>query len=279
MSDAWTADRLRAYILARLDEAGLADAEERLLTDDVFARELDVVETELIDDYVAGQLVGADLMAFEQAVAERPRLRDRVAFARALAARPHRASGSAIAPQHRWVALVATLALIAAGGWIVWRVATIALQAPISVEGPSPAPPSPDTGPTTTPESPPRQVQSTPPSPGQPAAPTVFAVLLPSGMTRGSAPELVRVPAGAARVLFRVPLAEGDIFAAYRLTLRDDADRIVGRAERLGAEPGRELQLAVDVSALPPQAELHVEGLDAAGAAVDLAFLPLDIRR
>jgi hypothetical protein len=107
----------------------------------------------------------------------------------------------------------------------------------------------------------------------------VFAVLLSPEITRGAAPELVRVPAGTARVLFRVPIAEGDVFPAYRLTLRDEADRIVARADRLRPAREREVEIAVDAGVLPPRAELHVEGLSETGAASDLAFLPLEIRR
>jgi hypothetical protein len=282
MTDVWTADRIRAYLLAQLDESSLAEAEERLLTDDVFARELEVVETELVDDYATGRLSPADRAAFEHVASERPRLQERVAFARTLAQR----SAGEVSPRttrRTWLAVAAAVACLATGAWLVWQLGAADRSAPLSVESPTPAP-APSDPPAATPGPPDRQVQAPPPTPApqvpvQRATPPVFAVLLSPAMTRGTAPQVVRVPAGVARVLLRVPVAAGETYRTFRLTLRNEDDRVVARADTVRPTPARELELLVDAARLPERAELHVEGLDGVGQPTDLAYLPLDIRR
>jgi hypothetical protein len=277
----------RAYLLARLDEDRLEEAEARLLGDEEFARDLELAETDLVDDYVAGRLSDDDRVRVEELLAERPRLRERVTFARALA---ERAAGHGRASWRRPVALLAmaaALALVSTGAWWAWYAR--GSRTPDSVAAgvrPGPPAPSPGVEPGASGGAPPAVPASAPsppsvePSPVSPAPPpSVFAVLLATDVTRGGGPLVVRVPPATARVLFRVPIAEGDDYARYRLTLRGASDRVVARADGLRATRQRELRLTVAAADLPPRAELHVEGVDEAGRAVDLAFLPLDIRR
>jgi hypothetical protein len=57
---------LSQYLLGRSNESQREATEQRLLTDDEFFEELEIIEDELIDDYLAGELSTADRQLFEQ---------------------------------------------------------------------------------------------------------------------------------------------------------------------------------------------------------------------
>jgi hypothetical protein len=285
VSSDWTTERIRAYLLDELDEAGVSEAEEHLLTDPDFAAEVGAVETDLIDDYVSGRLGDGDRRMVEALLPERPRLCERVAFASALSPRNGPRALSSWRRHAPWLAMVASVTLVTAAAWWAWqgdlrrtRQTTSAGAHTSSPVLQPPAPGAPDVPSPAAPPSPGRQPGGEP-APVLPVSPRVFAVRLPLGVTRGAEPAPVDVPPGTAHVLFRVPLAEGDEFPMYRLTLRNASERVVVQADRLRPALQRELQLTVNANALPARAELHVEGLDERGRATDLAFLPLTVRR
>ncbi|MCC6162175.1 MAG: hypothetical protein IT182_02380 [Acidobacteria bacterium] len=269
-------DRFRQYVLGQLDEAGVDDVEVRAFDDPDVAAAIDEIETDMVDDYVAGTLREADRHAFEHALTTRPRLRARVDVARALAAR--RAS----APRRAWWRpALATAALLALGGvWLLiggTRHAVTPEPVPSVAESTQTAPATPegDDGAATHPAGQANTpgAGSAPTTPAPPAR-VVFAVQLPMGTTRGAVPTTATVPARATHVLLRVPIAEGDDYASYRVRVIGEGGAVAHDQTATTLAPDRTLALVIERTALPDALyDVSLEGIDATGIVEPLAFL------
>lgn len=77
-------DQLRNYLLGRLDNHGEEQVERRLLSDDEFFEEFELIENELIDQFVYGRLSDEEKVLFEEHLLQTPKQRERLAFAMAL---------------------------------------------------------------------------------------------------------------------------------------------------------------------------------------------------
>ena len=77
-------DRLRNYLLGRLDDHGEEEVERRLLSDGEFFEEFELTENELIDQYVYRSLSDEERVLFEEHLLQTPKQREKLAFAMAL---------------------------------------------------------------------------------------------------------------------------------------------------------------------------------------------------
>ena len=77
-------DQLRNYLLGRLDDHGEEQVEQRLLSDDEFFEEFELIESELIDQFVYGRLSDEERVLFEEHLLQTPKQREKLAFATAL---------------------------------------------------------------------------------------------------------------------------------------------------------------------------------------------------
>jgi len=75
---------LRQYLLGMLSEPEWDAIEQKLLTDDDFARTVEVIEDEIVDDYLDGKLSGPDKRAAEDHFFQSPEHRSKLHFARLL---------------------------------------------------------------------------------------------------------------------------------------------------------------------------------------------------
>ncbi|MGH9969810.1 MAG: CHAT domain-containing protein [Pyrinomonadaceae bacterium] len=75
---------LRQYLLGQVTEAQRQVLEERLLSEDNFLQELEVIEDDLVDHYVAGDLAVEDRQKFEEYFLAIPERVQKIKFARAL---------------------------------------------------------------------------------------------------------------------------------------------------------------------------------------------------
>lgn len=270
--------RLERYVLGLLEEVDCEIVEARAFADPAVAAAIDLVETDLADAHVAGVLTGERGTAFARALAERPRLRARVATARALAAR----RPATTIPRWWLPMLAAASVLVVAGVWMLRQVTPHPGGSPVSASrevdpAPAPAggvPASPDLTVARAPEpSPPLNDAE---APAVPRAPVTFAVLLPVGGTRATAPTEVTIPASATRVALRVPVAPGDDFAYFRLRLRDATGRLVQEATAARLPRDRVLQVVVDRAALADGTyDVELEGRPEGGPFEPLAFLQI----
>ena len=80
------ADRLIHYLLGSLPENEAEGLDEQVITDDLLASRLRLLEDDLVDAYVSGSLSGETLRRFETFYLASPRRREKVAFARRLLA-------------------------------------------------------------------------------------------------------------------------------------------------------------------------------------------------
>ena len=76
--------QLRNYLLGRLDDDGEEQVEQRLLSDNEFFEELELIESELLDQYVYGRLSEDERVLFEKQLLQTPQQREKLAFAMAL---------------------------------------------------------------------------------------------------------------------------------------------------------------------------------------------------
>jgi len=79
-------DRLIDYLLGSLPEDEAECLDEQVITDDLVASRLRLLEDDLVDAYVSGALTGQTLRRFETFYLASPRRREKVAFARRLLA-------------------------------------------------------------------------------------------------------------------------------------------------------------------------------------------------
>ena len=91
-------DKLRKYLLGKLDEADEEQVELRLLADDGFGREYEITVDELVDQYVEGDFPTEDRQRFEQYFFESSERRRKLRFA--LAIKSHNAATAAAAGKH-----------------------------------------------------------------------------------------------------------------------------------------------------------------------------------
>lgn len=77
-------NNLRRYLLGELSETDEEQVEHRLLSDDNYFEELEVIETELIDQYAQGELSTAQLEQFERYFLRAPERQHKLACALAL---------------------------------------------------------------------------------------------------------------------------------------------------------------------------------------------------
>ena len=80
-------NELRKYLLMQISEDQREKIEQRLLTNDDYFEELEIVEDELIDEFLEGGMAEAERKLFEQSVLVSPEWQGKLRFARALAAR------------------------------------------------------------------------------------------------------------------------------------------------------------------------------------------------
>lgn len=258
-------DRLERYLLGLLDEPAREALEAEAFTDRSVADALDEAETTLVDAYVAGTLSEGWREAFHQALGNRPRLQARVQVARVLA---HAAPRTQV--RRRWLTVLAAAAalIVVASIWLLQRAV------------PPEPPPAQTTSVTDTPaDSESLPDVSVPPAPDEPkyapAPPvrSVFAVTLPSGVSRAADIVDIDLPMGSTHLQLRVPIASGDDFERYRVRLRGPDNREAGVADPAPLAPDRTVWLTVPRHALADGLhDVAVEGLDAQGTAEPLTL-------
>ena len=153
------------YLLGAVPEAEAERFDELSLTDDEFADTVRVAEKDLVDGYVQGELSGAALEWFESYYLASPLRREKVQFAQAFQVFADRNAGTKAAqvktesqtkrkgsgwfsslsmltsPRLAWGFAVATLALLIAGGLLVFQNIRLRQQvSQMSVQGDAPGP-------------------------------------------------------------------------------------------------------------------------------------------
>jgi CHAT domain-containing protein len=117
--------RIKEYLLGQLNEAEEEQVELRLLTEPDFAEQYDIVVNELTDDYIAGKFAGKELKQVEEHFFKSGARRNKLKFALALKARKSDLSADK-GRDKSWfkpyLAIAATVVLLAGGGFFVWRV-------------------------------------------------------------------------------------------------------------------------------------------------------------
>src|SRR5947209_12320290 len=75
---------IKKYLLGQLGGADLAEIERRLLTDDEFYEEVQIMEDELVDEYVNAELSADERRLFEKNFLADPESRNKLRLGRAL---------------------------------------------------------------------------------------------------------------------------------------------------------------------------------------------------
>ncbi len=75
---------VRRYLLSSVTEEEREQVEKRLMSDDDFFRQIDLVEDELVEEYLDGELAGADRRRFEDTFLCAPERQHKLRFIRAL---------------------------------------------------------------------------------------------------------------------------------------------------------------------------------------------------
>lgn len=116
---------IKEYLLGRLTEAEEEQLELRLLTEPDFAEEYDIVINELTDDYIAGKFEGEELKQVKEHFFKPTQRRDKLKFALALKKRTFDLAAEK-GRKRSWfkpyLAIAASLVLLAGGGFYIWRV-------------------------------------------------------------------------------------------------------------------------------------------------------------
>jgi CHAT domain-containing protein len=121
--------KIRKYVLGQLSGAEEEQLELRLLTEPDFAEEYDIVVNELTDDYIAGKFEGEELEQMEEHFFKSTARQEKLKFALALnAPGVKKLKTDMDAKRHlprrfrRYLAIAASLALLAGGSFYIWRV-------------------------------------------------------------------------------------------------------------------------------------------------------------
>ncbi|MDX6403822.1 MAG: hypothetical protein QOH70_1277 [Blastocatellia bacterium] len=116
--------KIREYLLGQLTGAEEEQVELRLLTEPDFAAEYDIVVNEVTDDYVAGKFEGEELKQMESHFFKSGERQNKLKFAQALKQR--KSEMDADTGKKSWfgplLAIAASVALLAGGGFYIWRV-------------------------------------------------------------------------------------------------------------------------------------------------------------
>src|SRR5262245_51437417 len=132
VTENFTADNLRSYLLGMLPEDLQEQIEQRLLTDASLMEQLHAAEEDLADDYVVGALEGLESEAFETVFLAHPDRQRKLSFANALhryaTASPQQPSRRRLfsffykqAPIFQVALATACLMVIVLGGWGVMQ--------------------------------------------------------------------------------------------------------------------------------------------------------------
>jgi len=117
--------KIKEYLLGRLNQGDEEQVELRLLGDPDFAEEYDMLVDEITDDYIAGKFAGEDLEQVEQYFLKSNARRNKLKFALALkkqkAARDS-GKGGKKSSFMRYLAIAASVIVLAVGGFYLWRV-------------------------------------------------------------------------------------------------------------------------------------------------------------
>ena len=72
------------YLMGRLTPERAEQIEQRILTDDAFHEEVEIVEEELLDRYAQGRISGEERLLFDRHFFASPLRKQKLTFARAL---------------------------------------------------------------------------------------------------------------------------------------------------------------------------------------------------
>ncbi len=104
--DASTEALTRRYLLGNMSEDEREQVESRLMTDDEFFRQINLIEDELVDDYLSGALSPKDRKRFEVTFLCAPERQHKLRFARALhtyaANTAHERATEGLTPKISW---------------------------------------------------------------------------------------------------------------------------------------------------------------------------------
>lgn len=196
---------LRRYLLGQMSEGEEARVERAYLASDGALEELRAREDELIEDYLAGALEPLERERFERLFLAAPARLERMLFLRALrdrAAAPHALPAAPVRAGGSRVRLAATLAAVAAAGFLTTRVLG---TRPTALPGPAPAPSAPALA-VPAPAVP--QVYTPPPPP--------VSLRLAALAVRGAGEAPLLDPGPAQQVALEAPLDPRDGFASHR---------------------------------------------------------------
>jgi hypothetical protein len=149
--DAHAELQVRRYLLASLSEEEREQVETRLLTEEDFLNQIDLVEDELVEEYLVNKLSAADRKRFENVFLSAPERQHKLRFVRALRVRAAEAAKSRDLNEEPWryrwwkpvlelfniprpvlaYSLAAALLVLAAGiPWVFFRM--VALKGQVS---------------------------------------------------------------------------------------------------------------------------------------------------
>lgn len=121
------AHRIREYLLGQLTAAEEEQVELRLLTELDFAEEYDIVVSELTDDYIAGKFERDERAQMETQFFKSAERQKKLKFA--LALKKRKSELDADKSKKSWfksyLAIAASLVLLAGGGFYIWRTLSI----------------------------------------------------------------------------------------------------------------------------------------------------------
>ena len=124
---------VRRYLLRQLSAAEQESVEYRLLSDDDFSEELEIVEDELIDEYFAGDLSQTERKQFEEAFLASPERQQKLQAAQAVTRYFHRSTPPTPAPTifqtlRKWltpfsvpVGVPVAVGVLIVVGVLIWR--------------------------------------------------------------------------------------------------------------------------------------------------------------
>ena len=266
--------RARRYLLGEADEEERTAIEQEYFAHEDAVDRIAAAEDDLIEDYLAGELSAAERDSFERGYLSTPRHRNRVETVRRLMTYSAASAASSSNDTTRaassgrslrympWLALAASLVVIAAGA--LWMLSPFRVTVPAVVDNRAIQPSAPAT---------------TTPSP----AARIFALTVSPVGVRGSAegPSGV-IPAGVDTVSVRLESdGENRSLTARRATVRTVAGREVwqGPVSTTANPPGIVARIDVPAASLPVDDYLiTLYGTDRAGKESEWAQYVLRVR-